>query len=136
MKIWIIAQLVIWMYRICQIKKIHALLWQLQNNKLHGCKKIDQIKLEDDVVDDYEDDKAVDYEDDKSNDEFRKDNINTTFKNIYHDLEKLRIGLLENDIEQNDDQDEGKSLISYSLPIDWSEEKIRKLIIDRLLNYD
>ena len=87
---------------------MHALLWRLQNNKLHGCKKIDQIKLEDDVVDDYEDDKADNYEDDKSNDEFRKDNINTTFKNIYHDLEKLRIGLLENDIEQNDDQDEGK----------------------------
>ena len=88
---------------------MHALPWQLQNNKLHGFKKIDQIKLEDDVVDDYEDDKADDHEDDKSNDEFRKDKINTTFKNIYHDLEKLRIGLLENDIEQNDDQDEGKS---------------------------
>ena len=51
-------------------------------------------------------------EDHNENDEeFTKEEINSTFKSIYHDLEKLRIELIEKAKEQSNSQDEGKVYI-------------------------
>ena len=50
-------------------------------------------------------------ENDDDDEEFTKEEINSTFKSIYHDLEKLRIELIEKAEEQSDSQDEGKVYI-------------------------